>query len=317
MPGQFQLSPVAVTIDELLSLRQLAHTQQRNKIRVKTEKSGETQSRVLGRGLDFSELREYQAGDDIRQIDWNVTARTGTPHTKLFNLEREKPCFIVVDLRRPMFFATRGAFKSVVAARLAAVIAWSALQNNDRVGGLVFTENTHLEIKPESGRRGLMRLFRTMVEAIATYDKKGEEVSRSFADAITRLTRIAHTGSNVWYLGDFYGFDTKVKAAFSGLMQHNGVCAIQIADALESKLPPPGRYRLKSGSRFLRISTTSRDSRRDYSDRFVAFQEELRHFFSRGQHRFLTLYTGQTLEAQCGIALGTMTSRAEGILDES
>ncbi len=306
VPDHDQRSPVAVTVDELLSYRQVARSLRlRNKHRVISEKIGETHSRILGRGLDFSELREYQAGDDIRQIDWNVTARTGTPHTKLFSLEREKPCFAVIDLRQSMYFATRGAFKSVIAARLAAVLAWAAVGNNDRIGGLVFTDHSHTEIKPESGRRGLMRLFRAVVDSVQ--QQQEEAVSgNAFSDAVTRLNRLAHTGSTVWFLSDFAGFDDRVRAGFAGLMQHNEVTAIQITDVIESELPPPGNYQLRSGSSMLRVDTTTRHSRTEYKNHFVQMQEELRRFFSRNRHRYLDLHTHDRLEEQAETVLNRL-----------
>ena len=121
--------------------------------------SGGHLSPYKGRGVEFDESRPYQPGDDLRTIDWRVTARTGKPHTKVFREERNRPVFVWLDLRRPMLFATRGAYKGVRAAEMAALIAWSAVANGDRLGGLVFSETQHHELRPALGLRSALRLF--------------------------------------------------------------------------------------------------------------------------------------------------------------
>ncbi len=288
-------SPVSVSVDELLDYRYLAKAvnQSRKRI-VRAERTGEMQSRALGRGLDFSELREYQAGDDIRQIDWNVTARTGKPHTKLFRLEKERPCFVVIDLRLGMAFATRCAYKSVIASRLAAMLAWSAVISNDRVGGLVFSDNGHFEIKPESGRRGLIRLFKAIADR---FDESQQQTANldALPDAIARLSRLAHTGSTIWICSDFAGLDTRCRSRFSSLMKHNVLNAIQIADVMESELPPPGDYLLRSNKGALRVDTRTKQSRLDYRAQFADHQQQLRQLFNSGRHTFRCVYTHDDL----------------------
>lgn len=288
-------SPVAVSVDELLDYRYLAKALNQSKKRVvSAERSGEMQSRALGRGLDFSELREYQAGDDIRQIDWNVTARTGKPHTKLFRLEKERPCFVVVDLRLGMSFATRCAFKSVIASRLAALLAWSAVIANDRVGGLVFSDSGHFEVKPETGRRGLIRLFKAIADR---FDGPTAEHANPDAlpDAIARLSRLAHTGSTIWMCSDFQGLDARCRSRFSSLMKHNVVNAIQIADVMEANLPPPGDYLLRSEKGELRVDTRTKQSRSAYHAQFNDYQKQLRQLFNVGRHTFRCVYTDDDL----------------------
>ena len=115
--------------------------------------------------MEYDESRLYQPGDDIRNIDWRVTARTGKPHTKLFREERERPVHVWVDLRAPMFFATRGKYKAVRAAELASLFAWTACQQGDRIGGIVFSDNSHHELKPQRGKSAVLRLIKFMVEA--------------------------------------------------------------------------------------------------------------------------------------------------------
>ena len=134
-------SPVRVELADLLRLRAAGEAIRLTAPRIRAVARRRPSSPYKGRGVEFDESRLYQPGDDLRTIDWRVTARTGKPHTKVFREERNRPVFVWLDLRRPMLFATRGAYKAVRAAEMAALIAWSAVANGDRLGGLVFSES--------------------------------------------------------------------------------------------------------------------------------------------------------------------------------
>ena len=131
---------------------------------IKARLSGNYLSAFKGRGMEFDEARPYQPGDDIRSIDWRVTARTGKTHTKLYREERERPVLLWVDYRRSMFFGTQNYFKSVLAAKTAALLAWSAAQHGDRLGGLIFSENIHQELRPQRGKAGTLHFIKKLCE---------------------------------------------------------------------------------------------------------------------------------------------------------
>ncbi|HEY6130551.1 MAG TPA: DUF58 domain-containing protein, partial [Halioglobus sp.] len=138
-----------VQLNELIALRFPAQQiKLGRRKRALNSLAGPIKSNFRGRGIDFEEVRSYQPGDDIRTIDWRVTARTGSAHTKLFREERERPVMVVIDQRGSMFFGSTHCFKSVLAAQLASLLAWSALHGGDRVGGLVFNDEGHQEIRP-------------------------------------------------------------------------------------------------------------------------------------------------------------------------
>ena len=227
---------VATSVEELLGLRLDAHSVLRSsRKRVRQAQVGPSASRSLGRGLDFAESRVYQPGDDVRNMDWNVTARTGQAHTKLFVEEREKPTYLLVDLNPGMWFATRGMFKSMLATRLAVLLAWCAVASNDRVGGIVTAGDWHREIKPLPGRRGVMALIRNLLEAqrlsnhaasnsasASSTDvsraaqpsnknnspiEEGEQTER-FLDNVNRLHRLSKGGGEVVVLSDFSALDS-------------------------------------------------------------------------------------------------------------
>ena len=156
--------------------------------------AGSYRSRFRGRGVDFLESRNYQPGDDIRNMDWRVTARTGRAHTKVFQEERERPVLVAVDAGPSLFFGTRKRLKSVAAAELAAVIAWAAVRRGDRIGGFLFAPGSHRELRPAGGRRGAMRMIQSLVDwldpdhapGLAAEHKHGEPLS-------VVMERVRHT----------------------------------------------------------------------------------------------------------------------------
>lgn len=156
---------VQVSVASLIGLAHAARGLSLHRGDVRARRSDVRRSLFKGRGMEYDESRLYQPGDDVRHLDWRVTARTGKAHTKLFREERERPVFLWVDCRAPMFFATRGRFKSVAAAQIAALLAWSAVHDGDRIGSVLFTEATHREIKPQRGKTGALRLFRELAGA--------------------------------------------------------------------------------------------------------------------------------------------------------
>lgn len=237
--------------------------------RVLASNAGGNVSRALGRGLDFAEVREYNHGDDVRSIDWKVTARSGRPHTKVFNEERDRPFLVVVDLRSPMFFGTRTAFKSVVAAKIAALVAWAAAANRDRVGGLVFSDERIRECPPGEGSRGVSRLLNAIATTHAEAREQGPAAqSQPLQDIFKRLKRSAHTGSSICLLSDFADFSTRPSGHLNHLLMHNHLAACRIYDPLEAELPPPATYAISDGSSRASLHTDGAQVRASYLEHF-------------------------------------------------
>jgi len=300
-------SPATTSADELVALRDVAQALSRGARRkLQTQLAGGEASRILGRGLDFAEVRSYQPGDDVRMIDWKVTARTHQTHTKLFVEERERPLFIVVDCRAGMRFATRQMFKSVMAARLASLLGWCAVANNDRVGGVVFGDRRHIEIKPQAGRRGLMMLFRAIERehdrtaaadnTDATAPPQTDAAPRQNSETIllpqlTRLRHIVHAGSSVCLFSDFTGFDAACEAQLGALARSTDMLGVMIEDPLDYLLPPPGQYTVATHSGRLSFDTHSAKIRRFYQHRQQQLGLKLERFFSGNRSRMITLST--------------------------
>ncbi len=270
-------SPVRVELPDLLRLRGAGEALQLGAPRVHAASAGGHLSPFKGRGVEFDESRPYQPGDDLRTIDWRVTARTGKPHTKVFREERNRPVFVWLDLRPPMLFATRGAYKAVRAAQLAALIAWSAVANGDRLGGLVFSANEHHELRPAPGRRAVLRLLQR--SCAASFWEPAAEPSRVDADAgraLARLARVARPGSVLFLLSDFRALGADAERHLRQLAGHCDLTLVHVFDPVEAELPPPGRYRIESAGRSFAIETQDAGLRRRYHERFEARRALLR-----------------------------------------
>ncbi len=243
---------------------------------VKAQMAGGHLSAFRGRGMEYHESRPYQPGDDIRAIDWRVTARSGRTHTKVYREERERPVLLWLDLSRSMFFGTRCCFKSVLASRAAALLAWSSVQHGDRVGYLVFDESQHSEFRPARGKHTALRFIQQLVEHPAwEQNPPADERPDTALRALMRLRQVTRPGSLVILLSDFRFVDEKCRAQLVQLARHNDVVLIHVYDPFERDLPRDGYYRFTDGSDSVEIDTASRDLRQRYNQRYRAQMQTL------------------------------------------
>lgn len=237
---------VHVSTDTLIALRGAGERLALKTGNIAARQSGSYLSRFKGRGMEFDEARLYQPGDDVRTLDWRVTARTGKPHTKLFREERERAVLTWVDMRPTMFFATRGAFKSVIAARAAALIGWSANQQGDRLGGLVFNAENHHELRPKRGKSAVLQLLQLLNQA-SQWQSQHNEQEPDASNALARLRRVAKPGSLIFLMSDFRNLGAQAESHLAHLARHNDVVLFHIHDPLEASLPERGSYRVVWG----------------------------------------------------------------------
>jgi uncharacterized protein (DUF58 family) len=248
--------------------------------RALSQMSGANRSAVRGRGLEFEEVRAYQAGDDVRSIDWRVTARSGRPFTKLFREERERPLLIVADQRQPMFFGSRYGFKSKLAAYLGALLAWAGLQDNDRVGGLVIGNERHHEIRPRRTRKAIMAWLSALHEfnhQLQRDTRLSRGADTSLIEALTDLRRIARPGSAIYLLSDFSGMENpRAHEQLYQLARHCEITALFVYDDLEQELPPPGQYTVTDGAQRLTLDTGDTKLRAFHRDYFEQHRQTVR-----------------------------------------
>jgi len=301
-------SPVRVTQAGLIRLSGPARAIALDVLRVNSLQTGAYVSHFRGRGMEFDESRPYQPGDDPRSIDWRVTARSTTAYTKLFREERERPVLVVVDLRSTMHFATQGCFKSVNASRAAALIAWAAHHRGDRLGGLIFGDTTHRELKPRLGRQAALRFVHELV-GHRDWEQQGAPAATpdAFTQSMSSLRRVARPGSLVVVISDFAGFTRSAQSYLSSVARHNEVLAVFMNDPLEQELPPPGRYRLVSPDGELAIDTYASAARRDYHDAFEQRKAVLETFCQRYGVHLMPMSTDDDPVSSLQQALGRRT----------
>lgn len=251
-----------------------------------------------GRGLEFEEVRAYQPGDDIRTIDWRVTARTGEAHTKRFREERERPVMIITDQRNSQFFGSQHCFKAVLAAQLSSLLAWSALNAGDRVGGLVFNDIEHRELRPKRSRKNVLGLLSSLVDfnsalpVSLAHTPPGDD---SFSQMLEHLRRIARPGTRLFIVSDFTGATTAAaREQWFELARHTEILALACNDPLEATLPRAGTYTVTDGTARSQLNTANRRLRQDYADGFSARQAALSDTLSRLGIPVITASTDQS-----------------------
>ena len=262
---------VSVQLKPLIDLASKATLMNIQRGRIKANQSGGYASRFKGRGMEFDEVRQYQAGDDVRTIDWRVTARTNKTHSKVFHEERERPVFISVDMRAAMQFATQGVFKSVQAANIAALIAWAAQSNGDKVGGQVFAQHGCQELKPAAGRASVLHFLNALVQPTLV---EAKEISLD--DVLQRLSQHARPGSLVYIVSDFRGLNDNVERQLAKLARHCELVLLQVFDPIERALPAKGRYRFSHGEKSTVVDMQDEQQVAGYLQHFIEREARLK-----------------------------------------
>lgn len=266
---------VSVSLPELLQLAALGKQLSLSALRRKSMQTGQRLSRLLGKGMEFAESRRYQAGDDIRCIDWRITARTGKAHTKLFTEEKERQVLLWVDMRAPMFFATQGVFKSVQAALLAGCVAWNAVQSGNRLGGLIFDDTHHHEFRPALGKKTLLPFFQQLSENTNTSNHKNKQSLIHIDEAITSIARVATPGSLVFIISDFRHLSNEARDLLSQVAKHSDLCLCFVYDAFEAAFPKNNYYPLTDGKQELRLNAYDQRGLEKYHQQFKERKEKL------------------------------------------
>lgn len=299
-----------ISAQSLIKLRLLANQLPLDSGKIHAKQGGAYLSSFKGRGMEFDESRIYQAGDDIRNMDWRVTARTGTAHTKVFCEERERPILLWLDLNPSMMFATRNKFKSVIAAEAATLLAWSAAKNNDRVGGLIFSADDHVEIKPRRGKTAALDFIGRCTKHMAWSTdplamNKQDPNDRNMLSAVSRLRKVTHPGSLIFMISDFRDMDEKAFSHVANLARNNDIIFIKIIDPIEVNLPLSGSYKLTDGERELQIQTSNKKTRDRYHEKYLLNSDKLKRFCQQNRIHLITLSTEddvlETLKSGLGI----------------
>ncbi len=259
---------------------------------------------LRARGMEFDEVRAWQPGDDPRHMHWKATARTGRPYTKLYQEESERPTVVCADLGERMQFATVGAFKSVLAARLAMMIAWSAVAARDRVSGLVLSSAGLAVTPPLPGRRGAQQLARTLAGAFPAGGGDGHgdggNGQAEFTDAVPALQRHAPSGSRMVLVSDFLGEGDM--DAVRRLAARRPLLIVRLYDPLDRELPPPGRYSVRDQGGETVFDTGDAAERRRWSGAFDRRTRNLREIARNCGGAYMQFRTDEDPATQPGTA---------------
>ena len=239
------------------------------KIEIKTRRlsdhifSGEYHSSFKGRGMTFSEVRQYQFGDDIRSIDWNVTARYNEPYVKVFEEERELTMMLVVDISGSEFFGTTQQFKRDILTEISATLAFSAIQNNDKVGLLLFSDEIELFIPPKKGKTHVLRIIRELIEF------KPKSKKTDLTQALKYLSNVMKKKAIVFILSDF--IDTGYDNALKIVGKKHDVTGIRVYDKLETELPKLGMVPMRDAEsgEIILVNTNSKGVRNNYRSHYL------------------------------------------------
>ena len=283
---------VAASVRELIALR--AHAGRRPSAAGYALAPGTHVSPERSRGMEFAETRPYQSGDDARALDWRQTARRGRPYTKLFQQEHERPLQLLVDLGPSMRFGTRVAFKSVVAARAAALLAWHALSSGDRVGALVWNGGDLQVIGPQSRQHGVLALLGCLAGVSATAPATP---ASSLVAPLHALARGLRPGSLIIILSDFSTLDAEVERLIMGLARSAELRLLHVYDSFEAEAPPPGRYQVTDGQRSLSLDLRAATARSVYAQAFAAHRLALEGLARRSGATLVPLATHMALDA--------------------
>ena len=257
----FELKGVYPNLQQLVALQKYTQMLSLENVSRTSPSPGNWQSRIRGRGLDFAEVRRYQPGDDIRSIDWRVTAKTQKTHTRLFTQERERPIILAADLRSDMFFGSVNCFKSVTCAAVVSALAWIALKSKDRVGGLVIGDDEHIELRPKANRKVVLSYIRYLYDySLKLNSPLAKTTKQDMGQLLFKLKQVAKPGSEVYIASDFHDMESANLAQLTHLSRHCKVTFLHITDPLEWELPLENQLLVTDGVLTSKLSASKHNS---------------------------------------------------------
>ncbi len=268
--------------------------------------AGRHASRLRGRGLNFEEIRRYQPGDDIRQIDWKATMRLRKTQSRVYTEERERSVLLLVDQRITMFFGSVRNMKSVTAAEAAALAAWRVLAQQDRIGALVFNDDAIGEIRPQRSQRAAMQILHAVLKKNHALSLSGGARANpaKFNEALHRCERLAKHDCLVCVISDGHGHDEESRRVLTRIAQHNDVLFVFVHDPLETELPDAGPLVFGDGARQLEVDTGSHRLRDRFRETFAEERADGRKFLLQRETPVLPLSTAEGVVEQLRRQLG-------------
>lgn len=261
---------------------------------------GAHHSRLRGRGVDFDQVRVYLPGDDIRSIDWRVTARSQQAHTKLFHEEKERPVFLVVEQTKSLFLGTGHCLKSVVCAQLASLLGWAALDNNDRIGGIIFNESEQRIVHPRLNKKSLLQFinYLSQMNSHLTNELPAESQTNSLLLALKQAKEVLRPGSLLFIIIDERSLEPACQQILQHLAIHLDIILLPVHDSIDHELPKAGYLRFAQNDQEIMINTNNQKLRLAYIQRAKQRQKQWQELAKKITAKLFPINTEQDLLEQ-------------------
>lgn len=293
-------SGLFVTLEELIEQKKyVAYLRALTAKATTSNQAGDVKSAFKGRGIELEEIRSYTFGDDIRDIDWRVTARKDTTYTKLYAEEKDREIYVLLDLSSYMVFGTRNELKSVSASKVAALLGWLALENKDRFGCVIFDGHQNYLFKPKNHQASMIAIFKKIAAVSENIlRRQNDENEESFAKSIKLLEHNIKSRATVFVISDFNRLDEDMKKAVAGMAKKTNAYLINVFDALEENAPKAGEYMAADYGQRLVFDSDSKAFQKAYKAHFMLKRHDVREFALRFNCRYLEVRTDTELYKQ-------------------
>ncbi len=291
------------SLEELTEQRKyVAYLHQLSQVKTLSHMAGDVKSAFKGRGMELEEIRSYAYGDDVRDMDWRVTARKGQPFTKLYAEERDREIYVLLDLSPSMVFGTKNELKSVAAAKIAALLGWMSLENKDRFGCLIFDGEENLFFKPQNSKANMMVVLKKISEISKKILKRNSWPQNAQDKAVKLLQSNIKSQAVVFVVSDFSDFGEKMRRSLATLAKKARVYAINVFDVLEEMPPQAGEYMAENSGERLVFDTKSKYFQKEYKAYFKDKRAKINDFCKRFGIRYLEIRTDIPLHQQLKIS---------------
>lgn len=295
-------SGLYATLEELMEQRQyVAYVRQYNSKISTSQQAGDIKSAFKGRGIELEEIRGYTFGDDVRDIDWRVTARKLNPYTKLYAQERDREVYVLLDLSPQMVFGTKNELKSVSASKITSLLGWLSLESKDRFGCIIFDGHHNFIFKPQNNRAGFMAVLKKISEVSKSILKQQLVKTKNIGNSLQLLQKSIKSNAIVFLVSDFNNFSDDLHKSVATLSKKSRVYCINVFDVLEEIAPKAGEYMVEDGSERLVFETNSNFYQKEYKDYFAKKHKEFKDFCNKFGIKYVEVRTDILLYKQLKI----------------
>lgn len=283
---------IFATLEELIEQKKYIKYINYNRKKTNSKYVGDVKSIFKGRGVEFEEIRSYEFGDEVRDIDWKVTARKDEPYSKIYNEERNKDNYVFLDMSSSMIFGTKKELKSVMASKLTALFAWASLENKDKFGCFIYTGEKTFFFKAQNSNSSILAVLKKISD-ISKQITESEIVDKiSLNSALLMFDKHLKHSSNVFVISDFEGFDEDIKKHLFISSKKSKLCLINICDEIETSPPKKGDYMIVNAEQEFVFESENQDTFDDYIQYFVYKNQKIEEFCRKSFSRYISVILG-------------------------